>query len=64
MRFGIIKEIIQMAFDSLRTNKLRSFLTLLGIVIGVMTVIGMGIKPSCSQRTGICWIRPHYDQKK
>jgi putative ABC transport system permease protein len=41
MRFGILKEIIQMAFDSLRANKLRSFLTLLGIVIGVMTVIGM-----------------------
>lgn len=41
MRFGILKEIVQMAFDSLRTNKLRSFLTLLGIMIGVMTVIGM-----------------------
>ncbi len=41
MRFGILKEIVSMAFDSLRTHKLRSFLTLLGIVIGVMTVIGM-----------------------
>ena len=41
MRVGILKEIIQMAFDSLRTNKLRSFLTIIGIVIGVMTVIGM-----------------------
>lgn len=41
MRFGILNEIIQMAFDSLKANKLRSFLTLLGIVIGVMTVIGM-----------------------
>ena len=30
-----------MAFDSLRSHKLRSFLTLLGIMIGVMTVIGM-----------------------
>jgi putative ABC transport system permease protein len=41
MRFGIIKEIFNMAFDSLKTNKLRSFLTILGIMIGVMTVIGM-----------------------
>jgi putative ABC transport system permease protein len=41
MRAGIIDEIIRMAFDSLRSNKLRSILTLLGIVIGVMTVIGM-----------------------
>jgi len=41
MRFGIIKEIFGMAFDSLRSHKLRSFLTLLGITIGVMTVIGM-----------------------
>ncbi len=41
MRLGILKEIVNMAVDSLRTHKLRSFLTLLGIVIGVMTVIGM-----------------------
>ncbi len=41
MRLGILKEIFQMAFDSLKTHKLRSFLTLLGIMIGVMTVIGM-----------------------
>jgi putative ABC transport system permease protein len=32
---------MSMSIDSLRTHKLRSFLTLLGIVIGVMTVIGM-----------------------
>ena len=41
MRLGILKEIIQMALESLRSHKLRSFLTLLGIMIGVMTVIGM-----------------------
>ena len=41
MRLGIFKEITRMAFESLRTHKLRSFLTLLGIMIGVMTVIGM-----------------------
>ena len=41
MRTGILKEIVIMAFDSIRSHKLRSFLTLLGIMIGVMTVIGM-----------------------
>jgi len=41
MRLGILKEIFEMAFNSLKTHKLRSFLTLLGIMIGVMTVIGM-----------------------
>jgi putative ABC transport system permease protein len=41
MRLGILKEIFSMAFDSLKTHKLRSFLTLLGIMIGVLAVIGM-----------------------
>ncbi len=41
MRLGILKEIVSMAFDSLHNHKLRSFLTLLGIMIGVTTVIGM-----------------------
>ena len=41
LRSGIFREILTMAFDSIRSHKLRSFLTLLGIMIGVMTVIGM-----------------------
>jgi len=41
MRVGILKEITWMALDSLRSHKMRSFLTLLGIMIGVMTVISM-----------------------
>jgi putative ABC transport system permease protein len=41
MRVQIFREVFRMAIDSIRAHKLRSFLTILGIVIGVMTVIGM-----------------------
>ncbi len=41
MRLGILNEITQMALYSLKSHKLRSLLTLLGIMIGVTTVIGM-----------------------
>ncbi|MGA3070160.1 MAG: ABC transporter permease [Terracidiphilus sp.] len=39
MAQGQTRESVKMAFDTLRANKLRSGLTILGIVIGVTTVI-------------------------
>ncbi|HTR47137.1 MAG TPA: ABC transporter permease [Verrucomicrobiae bacterium] len=41
-RAGELKESILLALDVLRRNPLRSFLTVLGIVIGVMTIITIG----------------------
>ncbi len=41
MKTGLLGETVSMAVGSLKEHKLRSFLTALGIVIGVMTVIGM-----------------------
>lgn len=41
MRIDDIKESALMAFDTLRTNKLRSSLTILGVTVGVVTVIFM-----------------------
>jgi putative ABC transport system permease protein len=34
-------EVVVMAFDTVRTNKLRSFLTVLGVVIGITSIVGM-----------------------
>jgi putative ABC transport system permease protein len=41
-RVGEFKESIALALDVLRRNSLRSFLTVLGIVIGVATIIAIG----------------------
>ena len=40
--FAEFKESVALAFDVLRRNPLRSFLTVLGIVIGVTTIIVIG----------------------
>src|ERR1043165_2402315 len=40
-RAGFFKEVIVMAVDTVRTNKLRSGLTVLGIVIGITAIVGM-----------------------
>ena len=39
MRFADSKESVKLALDTLRKNKLRSGLTILGISIGISTVI-------------------------
>ena len=39
MRIGDAKEAVKLALDTLRKNKLRSGLTILGISIGIATVI-------------------------
>jgi putative ABC transport system permease protein len=45
MRFtrqaGLARETALMALDTLRTNKMRSALTVLGVVIGVTSIVGM-----------------------
>jgi putative ABC transport system permease protein len=41
IRAGLLAEIVTMAMDTLRANKLRSFLTVLGVVIGVTSIVGM-----------------------
>ena len=41
MRSGLFSEIFAMAFDTLRTSKMRSALTVLGVVIGITSIVGM-----------------------
>jgi putative ABC transport system permease protein len=41
IRAGLLGEIVAMSVDTLRTNKMRSALTVLGIVIGITSIVGM-----------------------
>ena len=41
LRAGLLKEILAMSIDTLRTSKMRSALTVLGVVIGITSIVGM-----------------------
>ena len=41
MRTALLREVALLALDSLRANKLRSALTILGVVIGITAIVGM-----------------------
>jgi len=41
MRWSLFNEIVAMSWDTVRGNKMRSFLTVLGIVIGITSIVGM-----------------------
>jgi putative ABC transport system permease protein len=41
MRPALLGEIVTMAYDTVQSNKLRSALTVLGVVIGITSIVGM-----------------------
>ena len=41
IRAGLLSEIFVMSWDTLRGNKMRSALTVLGVVIGITSIVGM-----------------------
>ncbi len=41
IRAGLFREVVSIAFDTVRTNKTRSGLTVLGVVIGITSIVGM-----------------------
>ena len=41
LRAGLLSQIIVMSIDTLRTSKMRSALTVLGVVIGITSIVGM-----------------------
>src|SRR3954466_5145783 len=41
MRATLFGEVVVMALETVRTNKMRSALTVLGVVIGITSIVGM-----------------------
>src|SRR6187455_2547103 len=41
MRWSLFDEIVRMSWETLRVNKMRSILTVLGVVIGITAIVGM-----------------------
>ncbi len=41
MNRGLLGEIVRMALETLRANKLQSGLTVLGVVIGITSIVGV-----------------------
>jgi putative ABC transport system permease protein len=41
VRAGLLSEIVVMSIDTLRSSKMRSALTVLGVVIGITSIVGM-----------------------
>src|ERR1044072_4412683 len=41
LHVGLLCSVVLLALDTLRTNKLRSALTVLGVVIGITAIVGM-----------------------
>ena len=58
MKPRLAGEILRMAIDNVRAHKLRSFLTLLGVIIGVMTIVAVvggisGVNQYIRQQVGV-----------
>src|SRR5436305_10914487 len=41
LRASLLAEVVSMAYDTVRGNKMRSALTVLGVVIGITSIVGM-----------------------
>src|SRR5438094_9871759 len=40
-RFALLREVVLLALDTLRASKMRSALTVLGVIIGITAIVGM-----------------------